>query len=204
MAKPEFLDHVKTAARFLSPRVETDNASLDGRSLEQRLVRAAVWLSPSAVKGFDVRDFSELPTEERARLRESVERFRQAAEQVPPDQPATDAQLQAGLSAFLELLRVLRPYLGADRELRRLGDALQSVAFPEYVVGLNYRIGADSSGGTPAVWVWVIVEDKVVADKSFAQKTAHVRELIEKALRQAEIQRWPYVYFRSVSEQRGL
>jgi hypothetical protein len=67
------------------------------------------------------------------------------------------------------------------------------------VTDFAIKAGLDSSGD-PALWVWVIVKDEA-ADSHFSEKAATIREQVVAVLEDARISRWPYVRFRTESEQ---
>jgi hypothetical protein len=203
MAKAEFINGVKVAARFLSPKAETDDDKLNPEKLQTKLLNAALWLTPSAVKGFDARDFPELSDTVRGQLSAAVERFRSVAKEVPPTQPPTAAQIKAGLTAFLAILGILQPYLPSDAARKRVTDALSKLRLPDDVVAIQYELALDSSGD-PAVRLWVIVKDEAAQRKSFPEEAAKIQDQIMEVFVRTGVERWPYVSFRTTSEQRAL
>jgi hypothetical protein len=108
MAKTDFFLSVRTAVAFLTPRVEVDNPYTDVRKMEQALGRAAIWLTPKSVEGFDPHDFADLPEQERQSLVENVQQFMHVAETVPSNQPATPQQIQAALLPFMNIVEAVR------------------------------------------------------------------------------------------------
>ncbi len=61
MAKQDFLANIRIARNlFGHPRVETDSPGLNGPHIADVLARAAIWLTPKSVQGFDSNDFPEL------------------------------------------------------------------------------------------------------------------------------------------------
>ena len=70
----------------------------------------------------------------------------------------------------------------------------------EDVVQHWYELGEDS-GGEPAVWVWLVVPDEAVGARP--QSLLQLSDRVTAALRQHG-RFWPYVYFRSRSEQAAL
>src|SRR5688572_3868655 len=116
MALAEFLRNITTAAKFLSPTVASDSASVDADAVEDMLTRAALWLTPAAVNGFDPNEFWSLSAAEKEALRTSVQRFRDLASSVPADGPAPPAIVAQALAAFVDILRRTGPYTGFGRD----------------------------------------------------------------------------------------
>ncbi len=181
MAKSEFLQNLKTARNLFFHRVHTDHPGLDPNTLQAQLARAAIWLSPSAVRGFDVRDFPELSSDTRSQLKENVERFLRIAKQVPPTKPATNEQVQEAMTAFLKVLEILNPYLVTGSEIKQVRAALEGIEFPKEVLTWEYELGADSTGD-PAVWIWVFVDDASAEREDFSAVAARVRRKIQEAI----------------------
>jgi hypothetical protein len=198
MAREEFLRNLQTAARFVSPAEQVNGIRLDPQYLATVLRDTTTWLTPIAVEGFDPVDFPELSAEEKNQLERDVWTFRTAAEQVPPDASPNDQQVQAALLAFVSILTAMRPYLDGFK----IYDVLKRQPFPEYVQDFAVRIGRDSTGD-PAVWIWVIIRDEV-GGKGFFKRVPEVEQRIEAALRRAHIDLWPYIRFRTESEQHDL
>ncbi len=73
MSKRDFLDNVRVARNlFVHPRVYTDSRHLDPAALTQTLVRAAIWLTPSSVKGFRADEFPEIGPDRQRELAEAI------------------------------------------------------------------------------------------------------------------------------------
>jgi len=203
MAKTEFLHNLKTARNLFFHRVQTDGAGVDPQNVEAQVARAAIWLTPSSVKGFDVRDFRELPEESRRELVENVDRFLQVARKTASARPPTAAQVTVGMGAFLKVLNILAPYVKAEAELTQVRSALENLRLPKSVLTWNCELGADSTGD-PAVWVWVFVDDQAAHETDFPEMAAEIERKVREALAAAGITRWPYVRFRAAAEQRAL
>jgi hypothetical protein len=198
MTRDEFLLNLRTAAQFLSPTVQVNGIRLDPGYLEDVLRGATIWLTPKAVEGFDPDDFAELSADDRQRLIRAVEQFREIASQVPRDAPATDQQIREAAPAFISILTIVRPYL----EMFKIYHALKRESFPDYVKDFAVKVGEDSTGD-PAAWIWVIIADRV-GGREFITKVPEVRERVEEALRRERIDLYPYLRFRTESEQREL
>jgi hypothetical protein len=203
MAKREFLLNLRTARNLFVPRVQTDHPSLDPRKLEGQLARAAIWLTRSAVKGFDANEFQELAPDLRAELKENVERFLRVAEQVYPSKPATEIQIKEGMMALGRVLDILKPYLPTQGEVKQVEEALENIRFPDFVLGFDYELGADSMGD-PAVWIWVLVKDEAANRADLTASSTEMERRIREALNAAGSTRWPFVRLRTASEQRAL
>jgi hypothetical protein len=58
--------------------------------------------------------------------------------------------------------------------------------------------------GDPAIWIWVILRDDIAGTAEILKHSQPVRTTIVQALREAGIDRWPYLRFRGQSEQAEL
>ena len=63
---------------------------------------------------------------------------------------------------------MLAPHFGEEPDLRRITEATRTVSWPKYVMGVDYRIGTDSTGD-PAVWIRLIVKDDVEIESPAVQ-----------------------------------
>lgn len=108
MAKEDFLLSVRTAVGTLLPRVDADHPYTDREELEGILQRSDLWLSRNAVAGFDRDDFKDLDPETREALDRSVAEFLRVASKVDPKGPATRAEVDTALPAFLEITSIVR------------------------------------------------------------------------------------------------
>jgi hypothetical protein len=170
--------------------------------LERRLANAVPWLTPAAVEGFDPGDFSFLSPEEREDLKCAVEEFRRVTATVPERGPATDEQIRAGEEAFGRILRILRPDENPDVEALRASKILENLRFPE-VVKIVRTFDTDATGD-PAIRVWVILKDEAAERPAYFEDAVRIRDQIDLALRRHGIRLWPYIHFRTASEQRSL
>src|SRR6516162_8286062 len=107
MPREEFILSVRTAAGLVAPTVWADSQHLSPDRLTPQLQKAALWLTPKAVEGFDPRDFADLPAEMQAELRDAVERFRAVAATVPPNASATEGQFQEALAHLRRVVTTL-------------------------------------------------------------------------------------------------
>ena len=114
MAKQDFFQSVRTAVRFLAPRVETDNPYTKPSELEQRLRGAAIWLTPKSVEGFNPQDFCDVPEQERESLIQDVSSFIGVAEAVRPDRPAKPGEVETALPRFLKIVTTVQKLLSDE------------------------------------------------------------------------------------------
>jgi hypothetical protein len=106
--REEFILDVRRAATMLQkPNVQADSNGIDADAIEKILHRAAIWLTPKVVEHYRPEDFTAWPNEAQERLQTAVERFREIAQQVPPDKPATYEQFTEGSRRFRDLISVL-------------------------------------------------------------------------------------------------
>lgn len=80
---------------------------------------------------------------------------------------------------------------------------MKAVEFPDFVQTWDYEFGRDSSG-QPAVWIWLVVDDAAADDPAFTAATTRLRREIHRSLQREGLDRWPYLRFRTFSEQREL
>ena len=165
LAKRDFLTNLRIARNlFGHPRVDADSAVsavIDTAAIADRLVSAALWLTPRAVAGFNAADFPELGPDRQAELLTAVQDFLAVATQVPPDKPATQEQYGNASVAFAKILEILTAYLQVPDEAKQVEAALQSVEFPPWVLNWDYELASDSAGAS-AVWVDVFADEQAL------------------------------------------
>lgn len=88
-------------------------------------------------------------------------------------------------------------------EHEKVENVLTGIPRPPFVTEIRHLLDTDHDGD-PAVRIWVIFDDDTAASPEFLTRTEQVRSAIVEALREAEIDRWPYVRFRGQSEQAKL
>src|SRR5262245_44996308 len=134
MSKQEFLNNFRIARNlFFHPRVETDGPALDPKTLAQKLTKAAIWLTPHSVAGFDAADFSELGPDRQSALQAAVREFLGVANRVPANQVATTEQYSNAASAFETILALLAPYLATPDEGILIAKTLGRMELPPCV-----------------------------------------------------------------------
>jgi len=88
-------------------------------------------------------------------------------------------------------------------EVRSIRSALKKVRFPKGIANLDFDLGNDSTGD-PAVWIWIVVKDAAADVAASAETATRLSRDIRQALHKAGSDRWPYLSFRTVSEQKEL
>ena len=110
MAKDDFLMSVRTAVGTLLPRVDADHPYTDRDELAGLLRKSDLWLTKSAVAGFERAGLDNLDPKTREDLDRNVAAFLDVASEVAPKKPATPAQVDAALPSFLEIAEIARKY----------------------------------------------------------------------------------------------
>ncbi len=85
-------------------------------------------------------------------------------------------------------------------EQEQVETMLATIERPPFVTEIRHVLDTDHAGD-PALRIWVIFEDDTADGPEFLSRAEEVQSTIVKAVRQAEIGRWPYVHFRGHSEQ---
>jgi hypothetical protein len=200
MAKQDLLDNFRIARNlFFHPRVAADSTQADPQAIEQRVARAAIWLTPKSVKGFNADDFAELGLDRQRELQAAVQDFLDVAQQVPPNAPATPEQLGNATVAFEKMLQILMPYLPTPQDGDKVEEALKSVDFPSWVVNWDYELESDEDGA-PGVWVNLYADESSAPRKEFGRVASQVTMKIREALSKVGSTRWPYVRMRTAVE----
>ena len=171
VSKEEFIKNLWSARSLLVHQVLAP-PGVDVKGIERRLAHADLWLTPSAhaVQGFNPSDFPELSAQSRAKLERSVQRFREVAARVPNNGPATPEQEKAARQAFETILKIMQPYFLTTEDVDKLDAAMKDIHFPKGVLTWEFEFGQDSSD-YPAVWIWLVVEDRAAKDKAFVTAT---------------------------------
>jgi hypothetical protein len=201
LAKRDFLANFKIARNLFvhSQPVEVDRATVNTVAFADALARAAIWLTPKSVAGFNAADFPELGLVRQAELQTAVQNFLAAATQVPADKPATKEQHGNASVAFARILEILAPYLPVPEEAEQVEAALRSVDFPPWVVNWDYELDSDSDG-TAAVWVNVFVDEQALPKTQLGRAASELTSKVRQALDSHQIRRWPYIRLRTALE----
>lgn len=201
----DFWISVRIGAQMVAPpRVVVDSPHLDAGRIEQMLRTTDPWLTPEVVAGFDERDFSFLPDDERGHLARLVADFRAVAETVSPTGPAPRDAVERALPLFRDIVRSLEFDRYGDAEAFRLGKLIErgiAPRRPPELAELRFNTGLDHSGD-PALWIWAFLSDEVSdTDARFLETAQTLRDLLHSAARRVAPDRWPYISFRSLAEQ---
>ena len=86
------------------------------------------------------------------------------------------------------------------RDQEKVEAILASIKMPSYVVDVRPSLGEDHDGDPTATFM-VIVEDEVFQAEDIVQYTQPVRRAIHQAIYQSDLVYWPFVSFRSRTEQ---
>jgi hypothetical protein len=90
MPKQEFLNNIRAARNlFVHPHAQEDSPGAGAQTTPERLARAAIWLAPKSVRGFDAADFGDLGSDRQRKLEDAVADFLAVANQVPLERPPT-------------------------------------------------------------------------------------------------------------------
>ena len=198
MPREEFLRNLRIGAGHLSPTVQVNGIRLDASHLDGILRRATIWLTPKVVEGYEESDFQDIPEADRARLTLNVEAFKTLASEIPSNGPATPEQIGRATPVFAAILSAMGPFL----EGFQVYAALKRLPFPEFVVDFAVRVGRDATGD-PSAWIWVIIREGT-AKNALMSAVTNIQELVGIALERAGIDLYPYVLFRSRTEQLEL
>ncbi|MCP4593517.1 MAG: hypothetical protein GY842_22495 [bacterium] len=88
-------------------------------------------------------------------------------------------------------------------EQEQIETILGSIERPSFVTEIRHILDNDWSGD-PAVMIWVILRDDVAESAELLKRTEPIRTTVVQALRDAGLDRWPYVHVRGQSEQAEL
>lgn len=202
--KQEFLTNLRIARNlYFHSRVEADSAAIDADTTQNQIARAAIWLTPKSVNGFDVADFSELGATRQRELQEAVQGFLNVAKQVPAQKTSTKSQLDQATVEFKKILEILAPYLLPTSEGDEVERALESVTFPGWVVNWDYELGSDEDG-QPAVWVNLFADETNAPRSEFGRLASSVTKRLYDALPRAGNNRWPFVRVRTAVEHKMI
>lgn len=200
-SKRDFLLNFRIARNLFGhpQKVAADSPTIDTKAISSTLTRAAIWLTPKSVAGFNVDDFLELGPDRQAELRAAVQSFKAVADQVPPDKPATDEQYGNASVAFARILAILAPYLPVPDEAKQVEAALREVEFPPWVVNWDYELDSDSDG-VAAVWVNVFADEKAVPQRQLGREAYELTSKVRQAFDAKQVRRWPYIRMRTALE----
>ena len=192
----DFWFGVRDAVGYPSPPTIIDALPLDPAAVERSLREGMSWLSRETVAGFDLEELGFLPGPKRDRLAELVGEFRAVASTAEAVNRAWPPLL--GIATILEFDRF------GDPEAFRLGTLIEREIEPDRTLELaelRFQAGLDHSGD-PALWIWAIIAAEASdTDARFLEATERAEDWLEPAARRLAGDRWPYLYFRSFSDQ---
>ncbi len=196
----EFLLNLRVARSFFSnPKVESDDSQFNVTQAERSLTRAAIWLTPKSVDKFVAADFPDTSVSIRSQMESSIRAFRDVAEQVLSDEPATDDQFQEGREIFAQILSLFEPYLPMTKEARQVEEVLRTVRFPDWVVSWDVELGSDADG-SPAVWVSVFADDRTIPEGQLGRASSELSSVISLAFDTNNIKRYSYIRMKTAHE----
>jgi hypothetical protein len=169
MSKSDFLDHLRVARNlFLHGSAAAGNLRLDPDALTRALTRAAIWITPSSVKGFRTDDFPELGPDRQRALAEAVQEFDAVARQAPPDAPPTGQQYGEAGAALEKIVAILDLYLPSHEEATPIRNAIAAQDLPPWLLNWDFEVGSDGEGG-PAVFVTLYVDETAIPPDQLRQ-----------------------------------
>lgn len=202
-SKSSFLTNLRVARNlFIHGKAMADTPEVDTSAIERTLARAAIWLTPKSVSGFNAADFPELGVDRQQELLSAVQSFLSIAGEIAPEKPAMPEEYGNAAVAFSKILTILDPYLPMLDEARNVEGALRTVKLPPWVANWNYDLGSDADG-VPAVWVDVFADDETVPRTKLGRAASELTTSIRQAFRAAQVDRWPYVRLKTVVEHKA-
>ena len=193
MSKRAFLDNVRRARNlFVHGRATSDGRNLDPAAVMRAITRAAIWLTPKAVEGFNETDFSELGPTRQPALADAVREFESIARQVPPNAPASDAQINQAGEALRRMLEILANYLATHDEELQIRNALAKVDYPLWVRNWDFEPASDEDG-EPSVWVTLYADEDALPPDLLGKRATEMIPKIRAAFKSAGVRRWPYL-----------
>jgi len=202
MSFHEFWIGVRTNVTLNTASTSVDSLELDPSRIQVMLDKGKISLTSNSIEVFDANDFGFLEEQERQQLVNGVEHLRAIATEGPAEVGAKDQKVSKAQSDLQSIIAVLRPDKYGDPEAFRIGKETERELrgeFGEHVRNFRFETSEDANGD-PAVWVWVIVNDTAAKKEVFSE----IRERLQKVLRKVAPDRWPYIRFRTVSEQQAV
>lgn len=203
MAIEEFWRNVRRTANWIGLRIESSPES-EREEIEANVQGASYWLKPGGVWGYDPADFLFLSEAERSLLDEGVKEFRRAAESIPKGAMTTAEQYEEGEAGFRKILDVVRPDKYRDFDAFVIGKKIEGLVrdeLPQWVREMTFEAKNDSIGD-PALYISVLADDVAMADRVLRENSKFVDDLLTQAAREVCPDRWPYVWFQTVSGQK--
>ncbi len=204
MARQEFLDTFRVARNlFLHPQAEANRQQTDPKAAAERLARAAIWLAPNSVKGFNPDDFPELGPDRQRELQAAAQDFLAVAREVPRDSLATPEQYGKAAAPFRKMVEILQPYVATPDEGSKVVQVLRSQDLPAWVLNWDYELGSDHEGD-PMVVVTLFVDWSAATPMEIARFASQLNQKLIHALPDAGVRRWPHIRVRTAEEHKSL
>ena len=202
-SKREFLDNLRIARNlFYHPQVASDSTNINTDQVARTLARAAIWLTPKSMQGFNADDFPELGAQQQQALKDAVQEFNAIASQVPAKSCATTEQYSAAAVAFLKTLSLLESYIPLPQEAKKIERVLQSLDFDSYVVNWDYELSTDEDGAAK-IRINLFVDDEIIQTNRLGRIASELTLKIHQKLKDAKINRWPYLRIRSATDHKA-
>jgi len=93
--------------------------------------------------------------------------------------------------------------LEAKNEPAILDEAIQEAKLPSFVKEVKKEFDIDSVGD-PSVLLYVIVSDSAAKKKNFFTLASEIRDRLGDSIQHSGLNRWPYIRFRTESEEKAL
>lgn len=196
----EFWLNVRAASRSLGAAAPIDpRPPSTPRSLAEDL---DLWLSPPSVAGYDPRDFSFLPKDERDALDRAVQAFFGAAD---PDRPATRERVERARHLFSTILGILQLdryddslAFRADRIAESFRDKIARVK--PWLRDIVCEADRESTGET-ALWIWLVVDDERADEPGFFDEINQLENALDDYFTVNGVTNWIHLRVRTASEQ---
>jgi hypothetical protein len=193
MAKQEFINNLRAArSLFDHTHAPAVASAADTQAVDDSAARAAVWLRPQSVKGFDVSDFPELDDRQKAELQAAVDEFLQVAKQVRPETIVAPEQVAAAAPPFETILSILRRYLARSPDESSIEEALKNVLFPPWVVNWDFELFRDDDD-EPAIFLYLFIAPGDSPSMEMIRSMHEVRKSVRDALSAIRNERYPYL-----------
>lgn len=203
MSLEHFWHNLSNAKNELD-RVENIKRDLQQKPAASAVIPTEFWPTPQAVEGFNLDDFWYLPEDQQEQLARLVKEF---AAIVGPMVHDFDMWTGEGIERAEEKLRSVI-------EIMELGDHRDALEFRVSkivelcrkrlqngdVSDILFQIEEDSTG-EEALWIWVILKDEATKGDRFFEITRQIRSDLTRMLRAYGVELWPFIHFRSRSEQ---
>jgi hypothetical protein len=181
MAVAELLYQFRLAAAMLAPWEYADG-KFGRENLDDFALRGKrIWWRREVVEGLDEALFSDLDHDEKEKLESEKSKFLReigGADSAAPD------RVLAARDAFLAIYGIVGAKLTHEKvvaAVRYLGELIREKYRGDWFVRFHVRFENDWSGD-PAIYVWLIVDDRTMDDPSFQRQYRGVLRDVQKGL----------------------